>query len=102
MACANTKLKITSINTQGLKSNADYVAHLLDLNDIIFVCEHWLSNAEKILIDNLSDVHKPYFSPAKQGPSGRPFGGNCFLVSKKIRNIKILHEDPNILAIQQH
>ena len=100
MACANTKLKITSINTQGLKSNADYVAHLLDLNDIIFVCEHWLSNAEKILIDNLSDVHKPYFSPAEKGPSGRPFGGNCFLVSKRIRNIKILHEDPNILAIQ--
>ena len=49
MACGNVnELQVTSINTQGLKSNSEYLSSLLDTNDIIFVCEHWLSNAEKV------------------------------------------------------
>ena len=83
MACVNNEskeVKITSINTQGLKSNSEYITTLLDTNDIVFVCEHWLSNAEKVILKNLSDRHIPYFTPAEKGPSGRPFGGNCFLV----------------------
>ena len=100
MTHGNKEVKITSINTQGLKSNSEYISSLLDTNDIIFVCEHWLSNAEKVLLKNLSLRHTPYFTPAEKGPNGRPFGGNCLLVSKEFRNIKIIHDDPNILAIQ--
>ena len=94
------EVKITSINTQGLKSNSEYISALLETNDILFVCEHWLSNAEKVILTNLSNRHDPYFTPAEKGPNGRPFGGNCFMVSKEFKNIKILHEDSNILAIK--
>ena len=94
------EVKITSINTQGLKSNSEYISALLETNDILFVCEHWLSNAEKVTSTNLSNRHDPYFTPAEKGPNGRPYGGNCFMVSKEFKNIKILHEDSNILAIK--
>ena len=101
MACGNNKeLQVTSINTQGLKSNSEYLSSLLDTNDIIFVCEHWLSNAEEVLAENLSNRHYVKFTPAEKGPNGRPYGGNCFLVSKKLKNTKIVHEDSNILAMQ--
>ena len=100
MACINRKVKITSINTQGLKSNSEYISSLLDTNKIVFISEHWLSNAEKVIVENLSERHYPYFTPAEKGPNGRPFGGNCFLISKEFKNIKTVHEDPNILAIK--
>ena len=58
MTHGNKEVKITSINTQGLKSNSEYISSLLDTNDIIFVCEHWLSNAEKVLLKNLSLDHR--------------------------------------------
>ena len=100
MAHQNRDIRITSINTQGLKSNTEYITSLLNTNDIIFVCEHWLSNAEKTIVNNLTFRHALYFTPAEKGPTGRPFGGNCFLVSKEFTNVKILHEDSNILTIQ--
>ena len=99
MAVRNKEVTVASINTQGLKSNSEYISSLLNSNDIVFVCEHWLSNAEIIIPKNLSERHTPYFTPAEKGPTGRPFGGNCFLISKEFKNIKILHEDSNILAI---
>ena len=55
---------------------------------------------EFVILTNLSNRHDPYFTPAEKGPNGRPFGGNCFMVSKEFKNIKILHEDSNILAIK--
>ena len=96
----NREVKITSINTQGLKSNSEYISTLLTTNDILFVCEHWLSNAEKVVLTNLSNRHDPYFTPAEKGPNGRPFGGNCFMVSKEFKNIQVVHEDSHILAIK--
>ena len=92
--------KIASINTQGLKSNSDYILNtLVKSNDIIFVCEHWLSNAEKHILKNRT--HKLYFSSAEKQAAGRPYGGNCFLVRNDINNdVKVVHEDPHVLAIQ--
>ena len=103
MAAINNKLiNITSLNTQGLKSNIDYVSSMLKTNDILFICEHWLSNAEKIILKNISEkTHRLYFTPAEKAPAGRPFGGNCFLIRNQFADdIKIMHEDSNILAIQ--
>ena len=100
MANKYSDIRITSINTQGLKNNTEYITSLLNKDDIIFICEHWLSNAEKTIVNNLTFRHALYFTPAEKGPTGRPFGGNCFLVSKEFTNVKILHEDSNILTIQ--
>ena len=33
--------------------------------------------------------------------AGRPYGGNCFLIRNDINNdVKVVHEDPHVLAIQ--
>ena len=91
--------RLTSINTQGLKRNIDYVSNLLNDNEILFICEHWLSNVEKHIIEN--STHTLIFSSAEKQPAGRPYGGNCFMVHNTIsKNIKVIHEDAHILAIQ--
>ena len=89
-----------SINTQGLKGNSDYILNnIVKNNDITFICEHWLSNAEKHILKN--HTHKLHFSSAEKKPAGRPYGGNCFFVKNEINTgVKIVHEDPHILAIQ--
>ena len=98
----NKNVTVASINTQGLKSNADYILNnIIKSNDIIFICEHWLSTAEKHIIENNCNSHNLHFSSAEKQPSGRPFGGNCFLIRKEMdKNPKIIHEDHNILAIK--
>ena len=67
-------VNITSHNAHGLKGNIDYTASMLKTNNVIFICEHWLSNAEKIILDNIATpTHTSYFTQAEKGPSGRPF-----------------------------
>ena len=104
MAVNNThNISIASINTQGLKSNTDYVFNdIIKNNDIIFICEHWLSTAEKHIIENGNKTHKLYFTSAEKHPAGRPFGGNCFLIKNSLNDtgIKVIHEDAHILAFQ--
>ena len=48
------------------------------------------------------DSHHVSFSPANKGLSGRPFGGNCLLVSKQLclSTPKIIHDDEHILAVK--
>ena len=93
-------IKFASINTQGLKGNSDYVINdIIRNNDVVFICEHWLSKAEKHILN--SDTHGIYFSPAEKQPAGRPYGGNCFLIRNCFdEDIKTIHEDSHILAIQ--
>ena len=47
-------VRIIGVNTHGLKSNSVYIASLIESNDIIFICEHWLSNAEKLIVAELT------------------------------------------------
>ena len=94
-------ISIASINTQGLKSNIDYVFNdIIKNNDIIFLCEHWLSTAEKHIVTNDVKTHKLYFTSTEKQAAGRPYGGNCFLIENVINNtgIKVIHEDAHILA----
>ena len=44
-------LNITGLNTHGLKSNVPFISDLISLNDITFISEHWLSDAEKPIIN---------------------------------------------------
>ena len=54
MDIENNLVRIVGVNTHGLKSNSVYIASLIESNDIIFICEHWLSNAEKLIVDELT------------------------------------------------
>ena len=96
-------VNIKSLNTQGLKSNTTHVSQLTENTDILFISEHWLSNAEKIILQNINKngLHHIIFSGAEKQESGRPFGGNCFFVRKSVaEKVNVVHQDKNILAIQ--
>ena len=96
-------IKVIGLNTQGLKSNIPYVENLISDYDVIFISEHWLSNAEKSVIENtiIPPQWKLHFSPADKQPMGRPYGGNCFIVNTaKVGKTTVIHEGSNILAIK--
>ena len=102
MAVENGRMKIVSLNSQGLKNNLVYVQKLIETHEVTFVCEHWLSNAEcSVIKDGLPAHHNLHFSPAEKQPRGRPYGGNCFIVNEAVvgRSV-IIHEDPNFLGIK--
>ena len=89
-------INVLGLNTRGFKSNSANVSSLLKTNDVIFLSEHWLSNAEKYLISNVANpTHNVYFAAEKQ-MMGRPYGGNCFMIHKNpTKNISVVHEDNN-------
>ena len=76
-SCVDNHLTgIIGFNTQGLKSNNSYVKSLLQEYQVLFICEHWMLNAEKYLLENLANpTHKLFFTPADKHLSGRQFGG---------------------------
>ena len=95
-------IDIVGLNTHGLKSNVPFISELISHNDLIFISEHWLSNAEKPLIkDILSKNQKLHFTPAEKKATGRPHGGICFVVNKERLGVTtVVHEDEHILAIR--
>ena len=96
------QIKTIGLNTHGYKSNALYVSHLIQEYDIIFLSEHWLLKAEISLItDTSKPYHKSYFTPAEKKLSGRPYGGNCFIVRNTIAEvIEVVYQDSSIMAIK--
>ena len=101
---ANKKhLDIVSMNCHGYKGNGHYTNSIIQQNDIIFLCEHWLSSAESFLLSDQSSSHELIFSPAQKQHTGRPYGGNCFLYKNDIvKKVDIIHEDEHILAIKSN
>ena len=99
---SSVDLKIVGLNAHGAKSNLSFILTLLVDYHITFISEHWLSNAEKFLIeDHLSNEHKLHFSTAEKKSSGRPFGGNLFVINKlTVGCTTVVYEDPHIFAIR--
>ena len=95
-------LKIVGLNAHGAKSNLTFIKTLFETYHITFISEHWLSNAEKMVIkDSLNDDHKLHFSTAEKQATGRPSGGNLFVVKKNyVGNTTVVHDDPHIFAIK--
>ena len=95
-------LKVVGLNAHGAKSNIAYIKLLFETYHITFISEHWLSNAEKMVIkDSIDDDHKLHFSTAEKKATGRPFGGNLFVVKKSsVGNTTVVHDDPHIFAIK--
>lgn len=84
------EIKIASLNTNGARGNLLYINKLTELNDIVFCCEHWLNNKEKDIFVNLNkNVNTYFFSPMLDtNRVGRPWGGLCWFVNKKLKVIK--------------
>ena len=98
--CVN-KITALSLNCHGIKSNIPYIQYLTNHFHAIFLSEHWLSNLEDILLHNISQTHHIVFHAAQKHASGRPFGGNCFLLQKTLfSSIEVIHEDEHIFVIK--
>ena len=78
------KLKICSLNTNGVKRNLSYIQELISKNDFIFLCETWLLEHEISFLKSLSSTHLVIAnSDMKITPlRGRPFGGRAFIFKK--------------------
>ena len=83
-------LKICSLNSRGIKGNLHYIEILNSQTDIFFICEHWLHNHEKYLIDSIDHNKTVIFDSSMDNHNtiGRPFGGLCWLTDSKINIVK--------------
>jgi len=100
-------MKICTFNLHGLSNSNIYLRYLCNVNDLVFIQEHWLMNSQ---LDKLGDVHEAfdfYASSAmdkicsEQLLKGRPFGGVGVLVRKSISAIvKVVgfHPDSRVIA----
>jgi hypothetical protein len=61
----NQNLKIVSLNTHGLKTNTSYVKFLSLNYDIVFICEHWLVEDDKFILEELCLDRNLVFSAAE-------------------------------------
>ena len=82
----NNTISLISFNSNGVKRNLAFIQELCQY-DVIFLCETWLLNDERLsLLNNLSLNHSFFhcsdmlFSPAK----GRPYGGRSFIINKRL------------------
>ena len=76
-------IRIGSYNCKSSRRNAGGIHQLCELNDIIFLQEHWLMPFE---IPSLDNVHLDFMShgissvdPSDRFLEGRPFGGVAVL-----------------------
>jgi len=85
-------MNVTSFNCQGFKSNRQMVRNLVDNNDILFLIEHWLTEDQYYLLDEISSSHDIVNFQADMDVSscslsrrGRPFGGKCWFIRNEIK-----------------
>ena len=104
-------MKLSSFNCRNFKSNYLAIDKLTELEiDIIFICEHWLNTNEQNLInDRYISKYNCYFQSDMdinfdKNKNGRPFGGKCWLVNKKIHveSFDFTHPDFSILKINDN
>ena len=89
MEQTNINVKFTALNCHGLKGNTLYVNKLLNEHDVIFLSEMWILESEKNLINNYKRDFEIYFTPAKIGHSGRPYGSNMMLIKITVKYLKL-------------
>ena len=108
MATDASVINAIGFNCKGIKSNFNYVEHLLQNEcDILFLCEHWLKPSELYETNNMFREQDLWCNlkssvPADEILIGRPFGGVGF-VCRKLKHCtikEIPHEDNRLSVIQ--
>jgi len=88
---SNESLKICAYNCFNYKSNAVGVRNIINNHDITYISEHWLHIHEDYLFNEYKNDYNIYFSAVYDNSnktSGRPHGGTCWFVNKKIEVIQ--------------
>ncbi len=86
MVISNQNIKISSLNTHGIKGNMVDVEKPSMENEIVFISEHWLNNTEQNIIEAIFLDKKIFFHSAMDDAqrNGRPFGGFCWVINSDI------------------
>ncbi|RNA14024.1 hypothetical protein BpHYR1_015398 [Brachionus plicatilis] len=99
-------LNLASFNCKNFKSNFNTVQKILEMNDIVFIIEHWLGQEEAHLVKMIDTtdfniVFKSDFS-LYESRQGRPFGGKMWLVKKALNIISYteLSNDVSVISIE--
>ena len=105
-------MNLATFNCKNFKSNFHYLKELINSHDISFIIEHWLSDEEAFLFNQLSDQHsilfQSDFSVANCSGStkrrGRPFGGKCWVVKNdvKIKSHEVINNDISIIEVAKN
>ena len=81
-------VKIISLNTNGMKSNATYINELIEENDIVLFLETWhekLDEFDKILYKNFK-IKKYTKLATRVFKTGRASGGMVFVVKESLES----------------
>jgi exonuclease III len=89
MATSNANIvRFASYNCRSVKNTIEYVRHLCNGHDIIFVQEHWLMPTELVFLDSIHNDFISYSSSAVDTESdvllGRPYGGTAILFRRNL------------------
>ena len=90
MAITKNILDCVTFNCNGYKGSSLYVEKLIQMHDIVFLCEHWMQPKDLVMFEQNLDYDK-YWTCMKSSVNpdeclkGRPFGGIGY-VCKKIVN----------------
>lgn len=85
-------MNIATLNCQGLKSNFQMCSNIINSSDATFICEHWLTNDESNIIENISSNNTIYnfhsdmpVSSCALSRRGRPFSGRGWIISNRFK-----------------
>ena len=85
---ALNQLRVCSCNCRGVKSSLQEIRELCQLNDFIFIQEHWLLPFELGILKN---IHSSFLSTGKSAVDistnvlvGRPYGDTALLFNRAL------------------
>ena len=91
----STPLKISCWNSRGLRTAVPYLRSLLERNDIVGVCEHWLHENRLMVLDDMADTHCVHARAsnacvAAEYGRGRGQGGTAIFWKKDIKSVSVV------------
>lgn len=98
-------MKIASLNCLNFKTNRFYIDKLLAMSNIVFLSEHWLNSEESNLLSERYINFNIFFQSDMDIRNidknrGRPFGGKCWLVEKRLEVISCDFDNQNYSIIK--
>ena len=89
MEITNDALNCVAFNCNGYKGSSLYVKKLVQSNDIVFLCEHWLQPKDIVTLEGSLDselywTHMKSSINPEENLKGRPFGGIGYICKKNV------------------
>ena len=101
----HNKIKIATYNCLNFKANKIYIQSIIKKYDVCFFIEHWLNTKEQYLFNEICLDHHVIFHADYDNSEtlrGRPHGGLCWVINKKIsvKNFNIFNKNVTNITIE--